>query len=125
ISQRQHSGLAQLALDREIEVFAVRQPVMNVVAGEKVKRLVNRKIEGLIRWRTRNWRGERKALSQWSAACSNPEWFVKHNRDGRSPIQPKWRVRHFIEKIQVLDRRVINAVGSTNTGLPGTSKNLA
>ncbi len=63
VSHREHRGFGQFALDREIEVLRVREPVVYVVARIIGKGFVDAKAKCLIRRGARNWRGERKTLA--------------------------------------------------------------
>ncbi len=103
VRQRKHGGFAELALNREIEVFGVRELVVNVVAGEKVHRLVNREVQCLVRRGARYRRGERESLSYRIPGSSNAERFVHQDRYRRGPIEAERCIGHLVKQVQVFD----------------------
>src|SRR5580658_7926267 len=126
VGHSQDGGFGQLTLDREIEVLSVREPIMNVVSREIGHRLVNPEIQRLICRAARNRNGEREALSLAVGASVQPisEGLGEVNGTRTGPVQAEGSVSHFIEKIQVLNRRVVQAVRSTNAAFSRPAKEL-
>ena len=125
VRQSQHGILAELALDRQIEMFRIGQLVVNVVARKEVHGLVHREVQCLVRWIAGNWRGERETLSEGGSGRANAERLVKHHRYRRGPVETKRSVSNFIEQVQVFDRSVVEAVSSTDAGFARPAKKLA
>src|SRR5579862_9904291 len=100
---------------------------MNVVSGKIRHRLVFCETQRLICGATRNRRSKREALSLAVRASVQPisERLRKVNGTRTSPVQAKRSVSYLIEEIQILDRRVIQAVRSTDAGFPRSAKDLA
>ena len=69
--------------------------------------------------------GERETLSQGLPGGADPERFLKQDRNRRGPIQAERRVRDFVKQVQVLDRRVIEAVGHADAGFTRAAKDFA
>src|SRR5580692_7456177 len=106
-------------------MLGVRELVVNTVAGEKVKRLVDREVQCLVRRGARNWRGEWEPLPYGSTGGSNHEGFVHQDRYRGGPIEAERSIGHLVKQVQVLDRSVVKAICCPNAGLSRTAKNLA
>src|SRR5581483_3348769 len=100
---------------------------MNVVSREIRKRLVNRERKRLICRAARNRSSEWEALSLAVGASIQPisEGLGKVNGTRTCPVQAEGCVSHFVEEVQILNRRVVQAVRGTDAALSGSSKNLA
>src|SRR5579872_560173 len=127
VGQSQHGGSAQLALDREIEMLGVGDLVVNVVSWEISHWLVLREVECLIGGAARRRGGERKALSLAVGASVQPisEGLREVGGTRTGPVQAKGSVGYFVEEIQVLDRRVIQAKRRTDAGFARSAEYLA
>ena len=70
--------------------------------------------------------GEREALAFAVGASIQPisERFRKVHGARTGPVQAKRSVGHFIEEIQILNRRVVHAKRRTDAGFPRSSKDL-
>src|SRR6185437_8570863 len=99
--------------------------VVNIVARKEVHRLVDREVQCLVRWITRNRRGEGETLPQRGAAGAVAERLLKQDRYRRCPIQAEGSVSHFVEEVQILDGGVVDAEGRADTGLARAAKDLA
>src|SRR5215813_4201323 len=127
VGHRQHSGSAQLTLDRKIEVLCVRQLVVNVVSGEIRHWLVDRETQRLICRAPRNrvLEGEALPFAVGASIQTISERFRKVNGARTGPVQAKRSVGHFIEEIQILNRRVIQAKRCADAGFPRSTEDLA
>src|SRR5205085_11709611 len=91
------------------------------------KRLVNRERERLICRAARNRGSEREALPFAVDASVQPisEGFGEVNGTRTGPVQAEGSVAHFVEEVQVLNRRVVQAVRGTDAAFSRTAKDLA
>src|SRR6267142_236157 len=97
---------------------------MNVVAWRERDGEVDRVIERLVRRAAGSGERKREALCLRAAIRTGLERLIEHGRARRNPIEAEGSVANLIEKIQIFDRRVVDAVGCTDAGLAGASENL-
>src|SRR5882762_10385628 len=125
VGEGQHGRFRELPLNGEIVVFSVREPVVNIEAG----RIRNRKIDGVIQrligWTPRSRERKGEALGLGAAVGMGAEGLIKHRGGWRNPIQAEGSIPHFVEKVQVLDRGIVNAVSDADARLARPAENLA
>src|SRR5882724_3765468 len=106
-------------------MFRVREPIVDVVARRIRDWKVDRVIEGLVRRAAGYGERKRKALRLGDSIGTGQIRLVKHGWIRRLPIQAEGRVADLVEQVQVLNRRVVHAVGRADTGLAGPPEDLA
>ena len=124
VSQFQDGRLRNLTLEGKIVVFGVWHSVVNVITRRVRYGQINRIIQGRVGRVTWNWECKWEARTLRASVNARLERQFQSDRDFRLPIQAKRGVTYFVEQVQVLNRGVIDAEGSTNTGLSGTSEDL-
>src|SRR5438445_9473299 len=106
-------------------MLRVWKPIVNVEAGRIRDRKIDGVIQRLVGWtpgsRERKW----EALHLRATVSTRPERLIKHCGAWRDPIQTEGSIAHFVEKVQVLDRGIVNAVCGADAGLARPAENLA
>src|SRR6185503_11856245 len=112
-------------------MLCVRKPVVDVVAGRIGQGCVGRIVKGCICRIAWFWEGEWEpslcgaaTRRLESAIGTGDKRLVEERRLRRNPIKAERRVPNLVEKVQVLDRGVIDTVGSTDTGLARATEYL-
>src|SRR5207302_5850895 len=78
-----------------------------------------------VRWAAGRGESKWETLPLRASVGTVSVGFVEHGRVGRLPIEAERCIADLIEKVQVLDRGVVNAVGNPNAALAMAAKHLA
>src|SRR6185295_12398491 len=112
----------QFALDREIVVFSVGLPVVDVIAGRVGNGQVAGIIQGFVGRIARDRELEREALPLRSSIESRPVRLFESYRKRGGPVAAKWSITHFVKEIEIFNGCVVDPERSSNTGFARAAK---
>src|SRR5207248_2222833 len=109
----------------KVVMLRIWKAVVNVIARREGNRKIDGVIEGLVCWTARCRKRKWETLGLRSSIGTGAKRFIEQHGAWRNPVEAERGISDFVEKIQVLDRGVVNAVRGADAALSRAAENLA